>query len=331
MNNSLIQTFEPAAKQAVREADASPYANCRPKGSGALAWPRPIRLSWRTLPQALRHRPHRPDRHRRQLLCPAYRPQLPRPRLHGDGRGARPLWQLPGAVPGLGLRPLFGALRQHLHLRQLLELFREATAEDRGEEPWPVLVWKKKAASTTECARASSRRASAAPEEVVEQRRDHLARVRQALRRDAGLRLHHGPDRGLDRHCLGPDAADLPGHHRRDLRPGAVHTFQNFSLHARSSTTTAPSGRSSPAFNPGVRHLVTVSPVPLTGHGERAPCPLATVDLKKVVRAVAGQLEPNYHDRRLLPLLRDHRRPSVARLLLRRATCARSAPQGWRR
>ena len=29
-------------------------------------------------------------------------------------------------------------------VRQLLELFREATAADRGEAPWPVLVWERK-------------------------------------------------------------------------------------------------------------------------------------------------------------------------------------------
>jgi len=75
----------------------------------------------------------------------------------------------------------------------------------------------------------------------------------------------------------------------------AIHTFKNFNYEeilADYRTFHAELA----AFNPGVRHLVTVSPVPLTATATDQHELVATMQSKSILRAVAGQLYAEFPD-----------------------------------
>ncbi|WP_428660504.1 GSCFA domain-containing protein [Reyranella sp.] len=67
---------------------------------------------------------------------------------------------------------------------------------------------------------------------------------------------------------------------------------------------------------PGVRFLLTVSPVPLKASASQNHVLAATTYSKSVLRAVAGQLADTYDDVDLLSFLRAGCQPVVERFLL---------------
>jgi hypothetical protein len=179
-------------------------------------------------------------------------------------------------------------------VRQLLELFREATAGDRGEEPWPVLVWEKNGRFVDGLRPGVEPDGLDSPEEVIAQRRDHLARVRQLFAQMQVFVFTMGLTEAWIDTASGRTLPTCPGTIAGTF-DAEVHKFRNFSF--RSILTDYRDFRKElAAFNPGVRHLITVSPVPLTATASQQHVLVATTYSKSVLRAVAGQLYADYRD-----------------------------------
>lgn len=179
-------------------------------------------------------------------------------------------------------------------VRQLLELFREATAEDRGEEPWPVLVWEKKGRFVDGMRPGVEPDGLDSPEEVIAQRRDHLARVRQLFAEMQVFVFTMGLTEAWIDAASGRTLPTCPGTIAGTFDP-EVHKFRNFSFKSILMDYRA-FRKELAAFNPGVRHLITVSPVPLTATATPQHVLVATMYSKSVLRAVAGQLYADYRD-----------------------------------
>jgi hypothetical protein len=175
-------------------------------------------------------------------------------------------------------------------VRQLLQLFREATAKT----PWPVLVWGKAGRFYDALRPGVEPRGLASPEEVIAHRAAHLSRVRQLFTQTQVFVFTMGlteawidteADRVLPT-CPGTIAGTF------DAR---VHKFKNFNYEEILKDYRAFHAELA-AFNPGVRHLVTVSPVPLTATAADMHVLVATTYSKSVLRAVAGQLYAEFQD-----------------------------------
>lgn len=179
-------------------------------------------------------------------------------------------------------------------VRQLLELFREATAGDRGEAPWPVLVWEKRGRFVDGMRPGVEPDGLDSPEEVIAQRRDHLARVRQLFAEVRVFVFTMGLTEAWIDAASGRTLPTCPGAIAGTFDP-EVHKFRNFSFKSILSDYRA-FRRELAAFNPGVRHLITVSPVPLTATASDQHVLVATMYSKSVLRAVAGQLYADHRD-----------------------------------
>lgn len=179
-------------------------------------------------------------------------------------------------------------------VRQLLELFREATAEDRGEASWPVLVWGKQGRFVDGMRPGVEPDGLDSPEEVIAQRRDHLARVRQLFAEVQVFVFTMGLTEAWIDAASGRTLPTCPGTIAGAFDP-EVHKFQNFSFKSILSDYLA-FRKELAAFNPGVRHLITVSPVPLTATASNQHVLVATMYSKSVLRAVAGQLYADHRD-----------------------------------
>lgn len=179
-------------------------------------------------------------------------------------------------------------------VRQLLELFREATAADRGEEPWPVLVWEKNGRFYDGMRPGVEPEGLASPDEVIAHRRDHLARVRQLFAEMQVFVFTMGLTEAWIDGVSGRTLPTCPGTIAGTFDP-AVHTFRNFRFRSILEDYRA-FRKELAAFNPGVRHLITVSPVPLTATASDQHVLVATTYSKSVLRAVAGQLYADYKD-----------------------------------
>lgn len=179
-------------------------------------------------------------------------------------------------------------------VRQLLELFREATAGDRGEAPWPVLVWEKRGRFVDGMRPGVEPDGLDSPEEVIAQRRDHLARVRQLFAEVQVFVFTMGLTEAWIDAASGRTLPTCPGAIAGTFDP-EVHKFRNFSFKSILSDYRA-FRRELAAFNPGVRHLITVSPVPLTATASDQHVLVATMYSKSVLRAVAGQLYADHRD-----------------------------------
>lgn len=179
-------------------------------------------------------------------------------------------------------------------VRQLLELFREATAADRGEEPWPVLVWEKRGRFYDGMRPGVEPDGLASPEEVIAQRRDHLSRVRRLFAEMQVFVFTMGLTEAWVDLVSGRTLPTCPGTIAGTFDP-AVHKFRNFRVKSILEDYRS-FRRELAAFNPGVRHLITVSPVPLTATASDQHVLVATMYSKSVLRAVAGQLYADYKD-----------------------------------
>lgn len=132
------------------------------------------------------------------------------------------------------------------------------------------------------------------PDEVLAQRKDHLRRVRAVLTEADILIFTFGLTEAWTSLVSGLVYATAPGVVAGTYDP-AVHGYRNFRFQEIyddfvSFRTLVHS------VNPGLRFLVTVSPVPLTATAEDQHVLTATVRSKSVLRAVAAQLYEDFED-----------------------------------
>jgi hypothetical protein len=177
--------------------------------------------------------------------------------------------------------------------RQLLELFREAVAP---EPPEPI-VWEKAGRFYDALRPGVEPEGLGSPEEVVEHRRVHLARVRQMFESmDVFVFTFGLTETWIDKDSAAP-APDASTGRTLPTCPGTIagsfdaarHVFHNFTADEVLADYRAFKAELA-GVNPNVRHLVTVSPVPLTATAADCHVLLATTYSKSVLRAVAGQL-----------------------------------------
>jgi len=168
--------------------------------------------------------------------------------------------------------------------RQLLELLREAMVE-RPPEP---IVWEKGGRFFDALRPGVEPEGLGSPEEVALHRRIHLGRVRTMFERTDVFVFTFGLTESWRDRATGRTLPTCPGTIAGTFDP-AAHAFHNFTVQETLDDYHAFRAELA-AINPGVRHLVTVSPVPLTATAAGIHVLLASTWSKSALRAVAGQL-----------------------------------------
>jgi len=168
--------------------------------------------------------------------------------------------------------------------RQLLELLREAVAP---APPAPI-VWERDGRFFDALRPGVEPEGLASPEEVAAHRRDHLARVRAMFETADVFVFTFGLTEAWQDRATGRTLPTCPGTIAGRFDP-AAHVFHNFTAQEVLADYHAFRVELA-AINPNVRHLVTVSPVPLTATAADQHVLVATTYSKSVLRAVAGQL-----------------------------------------
>jgi hypothetical protein len=168
--------------------------------------------------------------------------------------------------------------------RQLLELLREAFAA----VPPPPIVWERGGRFFDALRPGVEPEGLASPEEVAAHRLDHLARVREMFETADVFVFTFGLTEAWRDLATGRTLPTCPGTIAGRFDPVA-HAFHNFTASEVLKDYRA-FRRELAAINRKVRHLVTVSPVPLTATAADHHVLLATTYSKSVLRAVAGQL-----------------------------------------
>lgn len=168
--------------------------------------------------------------------------------------------------------------------RQLLELFREAMAET---PPAPI-VWEKDGRFYDALRPGVEPTGLSSPEEVAAHRVDHLAKVRRMFETADVFVFTFGLTESWRDRATGRTLPTCPGTIAGRFDP-AAHVFHNFTVEETLDDYRAFRAELA-AINPKTRHLVTVSPVPLTATAADRHVLLATTYSKAALRAVAGQL-----------------------------------------
>jgi hypothetical protein len=175
-------------------------------------------------------------------------------------------------------------------VRQLLQVAREAFAG----EPLADCVWEKDARYYDAYRPSVEPEGLKTPEAVVEHRRRHLSRVRQVLEDADVLVFTMGlTETWIDREN-GHVYPTAPGTIAGDFDP-AKFAFKNFTFNEVHDDFVALRALLK-EHNPGIKFLVTVSPVPLTATASDKHVLSATTYSKSVLRAVAGQLADTFED-----------------------------------
>ncbi len=174
--------------------------------------------------------------------------------------------------------------------RQLLELFREAMA---AEAPAPI-VWERGARFFDALRPGVEPEGLGSPEEVAAHRAEHLARVRRLFEKAQVFVFTFGLTESWRDRATGRTLPTCPGTIAGRFDPEA-HAFHNFTVEETLADYRA-FREELAAVNPGVRHLLTVSPVPLTATAVDGHVLLATTYSKSVLRAAAGQLRNEFAD-----------------------------------
>ena len=174
--------------------------------------------------------------------------------------------------------------------RQLLELLREATAAT----PPPPIVWERDGRFFDALRPGVEPEGLASPEEVAAHRREHLAQVRRMFRTLNVFVFTFGLTEAWIDRATGRTLPTCPGTIAGRFDPEA-HAFHNFTVEEVLADYRAFRARLA-KLNPGARHLVTVSPVPLTATAADSHVLLATTYSKSVLRAAAGQLAAEFPD-----------------------------------
>lgn len=175
-------------------------------------------------------------------------------------------------------------------VRQLLQLAREAFGEfTPGDAIWRRDGrWLDALRPTVEPSGLPSREA------VRQHRAQHLAAVRSVLQSADLLVFTMGLVEAWVHRPSGTVYPTAPGVVADSDAPGdiALQCFDFLEIHADFEAFRALVRR----FNPGIRFLLTVSPVPLTATATEHHVLVATTEAKATLRAVAGQLRRQHAD-----------------------------------
>ena len=267
--------------------------------------------------------PGRSDPDRRFLLRPPHRPD---PAGAGDELArcrAGPAGTDRGGAGGPPVRDVLLPDRQHLHRRDAAPV---AGLGRRDRDPEPPRAGSRTAGTSTRSGRRWSRTATRTPRRCWPPASGPWPPSGRAVGEASCLIFTLGLTEAWHERGTGVVYPVCPGTVRGsfDERPARVRQPR---LRAGAERTCWPSLALAHGLNPGLRLLLTVSPVPLTATATGRHALTATTYSKSVLRAVAGQLAAEHEAHRLLPGLRaDHRRAVPGRLL--RAEPARRDARG---
>lgn len=176
------------------------------------------------------------------------------------------------------------------YVRQLLQLAREALEGLEPAEP----VWARDGRYYDAQRPSVEPEGLASPGLVLEHRRRHLDQVRSLLTTADVLVFTMGLTEGWEHSGSGTVYPTAPGTIAGDFDP-EVHAFRNFTV-AEVHADFAAFRELVHRHNPGLRFLLTVSPVPLAATATDANAMVATTYSKAVLRAAAGQLYADFED-----------------------------------
>ncbi|MCY1158586.1 MAG: hypothetical protein MOP51_1610 [Citricoccus sp.] len=176
------------------------------------------------------------------------------------------------------------------YVRQLLQLAREALAGLEPAEP----VWARDGRYYDAQRPSVEPDGLESPGLVLEHRRRHLEQVREMLTTADVLVFTMGLTEGWEHVVSGTVYPTAPGTIAGDFDP-EVYAFRNFTV-AEVHADFAAFRELAHRHNPGLRFLLTVSPVPLAATATDANAMVATTYSKAVLRAAAGQLYAEFED-----------------------------------
>jgi hypothetical protein len=168
--------------------------------------------------------------------------------------------------------------------RQLLQLVKEAKGTFRPDE-W---IWSRDGRFYDALRPGVEPTGLSSPEEVKAHRSEHLEKVRYLLSRTRLFIFTFGLTEGWVHKASGTVYPTAPGVIAGAFDPD-VFEFKNFTA-AEVLSDFVKFMRIAREFNPRMRFLVTVSPVPLAATASGNHVLAATIYSKSVLRAVAGQL-----------------------------------------
>lgn len=176
------------------------------------------------------------------------------------------------------------------YVRQLLQLAQEAFGIRQPSD----VVWKRGDRWFDALRPAVESQGFATPEQVEVQRREHLAAVRAVLTEADVLVFTMGLTEGWRHIASGTVYPTAPGTVAGDFDP-LIYEFHNFDV-SEVVDDFAEFRNIVHQVNPGLRFLLTVSPVPLAATATDANVLAATTYSKSVLRAAAGALASRYDD-----------------------------------
>lgn len=176
------------------------------------------------------------------------------------------------------------------YVRQLLQLAREALEGHRPAHP----VWERDGRYVDAQRPSVEPQGLDTPELVAEHRRRHLAAVRTMLTTADVLVFTLGLTEGWEDVGSGTVYPTAPGTVAGDFDPD-VYAFRNFTV-AEVHDDFVAFRELVHRFNPTLRFLLTVSPVPLAATATEQNAMVATGYSKAVLRAAAGQLFAEFED-----------------------------------
>lgn len=176
------------------------------------------------------------------------------------------------------------------YVRQLLQLAREALEGVQPAEP----VWARNGRYHDAQRPAVEPEGLESPELVLEHRRRHLDQVRTMLTTADVLVFTMGLTEGWEHVESGTVYPTAPGTVAGDFDP-EVYAFRNFTVAEVQADFTRFRDLVH-RHNPGLRFLLTVSPVPLAATATDGNALVATTYSKAVLRAAAGALYAEFED-----------------------------------
>lgn len=176
------------------------------------------------------------------------------------------------------------------YVRQLLQLAREALEGVQLAEP----VWAREGRYFDAQRPSVEPEGLDSPELVLDHRRRHLDRVRTLLTTADVLVFTLGLTEAWEHVATGTVYPTAPGTIAGDFDPGA-YAFRNYSV-AEVRADFEAFRELVHRHNPGMRFLLTVSPVPLAATATEHNAMVATTYSKAVLRAAAGELYAAFED-----------------------------------
>ncbi len=215
--------------------------------------------------------------------------------LRGAGLDVLDGEPLPEAIPDetahrFGYR-LFSARYGNIYtVRQLAQLLAECDGEHAPADP----VWERDGRHFDALRPGVEPEGHATPEDVMRHRAAHLAAVKAALSRASVFVFTFGLTEAWEDTATGTVYPTAPGTLAGSYDPGR-HGFRNFDYTETVKDFAAVRARLR-QWAPGIRFIVTVSPVPLTATASGRHVEVATAHSKAILRAACGRLVERYKD-----------------------------------